>query len=106
MRTLDFDYRAGFYLRLAIQNQFDVFRVDIHAGCSNYYFFSTASKVEISLVIQLAEIASSKPTVIRIWRAGFVPVSGRDIFTAHQNLAVGRELQFLSRHNLADRTTC
>src|SRR5215472_3595798 len=100
--ALDFNDCAGFYFRLTIQGQFKVLGIDINAGRSHNDLLVPSFEVEIALVVQFADIAGAKPTVCQFGPLQFIPVPRRDVFAAHENLAIFAEPYRLSWQGLTD----
>src|SRR5207237_3788061 len=65
MRSLGFDNGAGLYLWLAVQDEFNVFRVDVHTRRSDNDFFLAPPKVKVAFLVHRTDVAGVKPAIIR-----------------------------------------
>src|SRR5207245_8448733 len=102
--TLSFDDGSRLDLRLAIQDDFNIFRIDVHACRSHNHFFLASFEVKIAFRVHLTNVARAKPARIRGSALRVIaPVSGRNIFAAHQNFSVLGQLHFLAGHHATDR---
>ena len=65
MNTLDVNNGARLDLRLAIEDEFNVLWINVHARRSNDDVFLAAFKIKIALLVQFADVAGVKPAIVR-----------------------------------------
>src|SRR5437773_4518321 len=104
MSTLVFDYGAYLYFWLAIEDNFNVFGIDVHAGRSDDDFVPPPLKVKVGLLVHLTNVSGAKPAFVCGCCLHIIaPVSRRNIFAAHEDFAVFGQLHLLPAHDPANR---
>src|ERR1041385_8581577 len=104
MSTFGFDNRTGLYFRLTIEDNFNVFRIDVYPRRSNDDFFPAPLKVKTGLLVHHSNVPGAKPTVVSSSCLHVIaPVSGRNVFASDEDFAVIGQLHLQSGHNATYR---
>src|ERR1019366_310264 len=102
---LQSDNHAVAYFVLLSQRRFQVLGIDVHPFARDDDVLFTPLEVEITFGIEIAQVASAKPTFLaQHWLQFFsLPIAGRDVGAAHQDFSVLVELDLAAFEHLADR---
>src|SRR5262249_20221509 len=89
-----------------VDDALHVFRKDVQSFRRDDHFLLAPADVELTVLPDLADVSRVKPPVLERTRRfhGIVEISARDVFAAHENFAVGRDLHVDAGHGLADGT--
>src|SRR5580704_3233221 len=91
---------------LRSQRFFQILGVNIHTGRSDDDIFSPALEIQVASLVLLRDISRSEPSVGFGYRQylPILPVSGRDVFSTHEDFAIFIYAHFHPRKHLADGT--
>ena len=89
-----------------VDDALDVFRKDVEPFGRDDHFFLAAADEEPARRVELADVAGVEPAVFerRARRFGCAVIAGRHVLAAHENLAVGRDLDVDAADRFADRS--
>src|SRR5262249_15102521 len=105
MSTKVFDHSTRFYFRLTIEDNLNVFGIDVYPSRCDDDFFLTSPKIKVALPVHLTNVSGAKPFHLSgCCLSAVAPVSRRNIFAPHEDFAVFGQLQLLSAQNTANRT--
>ena len=88
------------------QRFFQVFWIDVHAFRRDDHVFLSTLEIEISLGVELADVAGAEPVILAGTFRGFespaLPIPRGHVFSADQDLALRVEFHFAPWQHLAD----
>ena len=103
MYSFDTDDGARAYFRLTIKDDLYVFWIDVHPRRRDDCLLLPTFEIKIARFVHLAQVTRAQPAfIVRALVSSLLPVSVRNIWAAHQNLARLVEPHFLAGQDLAD----
>ncbi len=100
------NHGALFYLWLVIERGLEICGKDLETRSGNDRVLTPPAKKDVPRCINFANVAGVYPALLIGERlSGAIPVTGRHVFAAYENLAVVTQLHFLTRNRFADRAS-